>query len=277
MKTDRIRGRLALVTGAGRGLGEAIARALAERGARVIVCDIDREANDRVADALGAVDRAALDVADGGAMLALAARIHREHGPLGVLVNNAGVVAAAPTLEMALDDWRWMLDINVMGVINGCHAFGPAMVEAVGRGHIVNIASAAAFNGLPMMAGYAVSKAAVLSYSEGLRAEVDEAALGVSVICPGFLPTAIGASGRYPGGELGERLRRRAGLLLDRKGRHPDEVGRAVVAAIDRDRFLVPLYFEGWASLTLRSVPSGVRRRLMPWLERRVEAMVTGG
>lgn len=270
MKTDRIRGRLALVTGAGRGLGEAIARALAARGARLIVCDIDAAAVDRVADALGALDRAALDVADPAAMQALADRIHATHGPLGILVNNAGVVAAAPALELPVDDWRWIMGVNVMGVLYGCHVFGPAMVAAPGRGHIVNIASAAAFNGLPMMAAYAVSKAAVLAWSESLRVELPRAALGVSVICPGFVPTGLVEGGRFPAGEAGEGFRARARRLLDRRGRSPDDVARAVIGAIDHDRFLVTLFAEGRVALALRSLPSRVRVPLVRALGRRL-------
>lgn len=262
MKTDRIHGRLALVTGAGRGLGEAIARALAARGARLILCDIDPALLDPLADELGAVDRAVVDVADPDAMQALADRIHAEHGPLGVLVNNAGVVAAGPALEMPLADWRWMLGVNLMGVLHGCHVFGPAMVAAPGRGHIVNIASAAGFNGLPRMSGYAVSKAAVLSWSESLRMEIPHGALGISVICPGFIPTRLAETGRYPAGAAGEAIKASAARVMDRRGRSPADVGRAVISAIDRDRFLVPLYTESWLALAGRSLPSTVRRGL---------------
>jgi len=262
MSADRIAGRLALVTGAGRGLGAAIARALARRGARLIVCDIDAASLDRIADELGAVHRAVVDVADSGAVQALADRVHAEHGPLGVLVNNAGVVAAAPALEMPVADWDWMLDVNLRGVLYGCRAFGPAMVAAPERGHIVNIASAAAFGGLPVMSGYAVSKAAVLAWSESLRAEIPRRALGISVICPGFVPTGLVESGRFAG-DGGGGLQAIARRVLDRPGRSPDAVARAVVAAIERDRFLVPIYAEGWLGLAGRGLPSRLRIALV--------------
>lgn len=264
MSGDRIDGRLALVTGAGRGIGEAVARALAARGARLILCDIDRALLDGVADTLGAVDRAVVDVADGDAMTAFAERVHARHGPLHILVNNAGVVAAGRALEMPLSDWRWMLGVNLMGVLNGCHVFGPAMVEAPGRGHIVNIASAGGFHGLPELSGYTVSKAAVLAWSEALRTEIPEAALGVSVVCPGFVPTELAEKGRFPTDPHGVGLKHAARRVMNLPGRSAADVGRAVLSAIERDRFVVPVYPEGWLMLGVRSLPSSVRRRLIP-------------
>lgn len=264
MKASPIDGRLALVTGAARGLGAAIARALGERGARLILCDIDGDGVAAQAEALGAVEHATLDVADAAAVDAFAARVHAAHGPLGVLVNNAGVVAVAPALEMPADDWRWMFGVNVEGVVNGCRAFGPAMLEAPGRGHIVNIASAAGFVGVPMLAGYAVGKAAVLSYSEALRAELPRAAIGVSVICPGFVQTRLAETGRYAGAFDNQGMRAAARRVMDRRGRSPADVGRAVVRAIEKDRFLVPVFAEGRLMSAVRSLPAGLRMRLMP-------------
>lgn len=274
MARDAWSGRRVLVTGAASGIGEAIATRAAARGGRVILCDIDGDGLTRVGDALGpaTLAREVVDVADATAMAALADRVHADHGPLDVLVNNAGVAMAGPLLEADLDDCAWLMGINVMGVVHGCRLFGPAMVEAPGRGHIVNVASSAGFGGVPVLAAYAASKAAVLSLSESLRAEIDGEALGITCVCPGFTPTGIGESARY----TDERLRAMSHKVFSRKGRSADSVARAVIDAVDRDRFLVVMHAEAWAALWMRRLPTGLRRRLLPLLRRSQERLAGG-
>src|SRR5687767_6625576 len=161
---DRIRGALALVTGAGSGIGRATAIALAKRGARVLCVDINEQGAEKTAAECaeaGAREVAAyaVDVADADAMAALAQRVERDHGVLDVLVNNAGVGMTGPFNDMSLDDWNWIRSINLDGVVHGCRLFGPAMV-ARGRGHVVNVSSGLAYTPRATEAAYVATKAA---------------------------------------------------------------------------------------------------------------------
>src|SRR5205823_4874702 len=140
----------------------------------------------------------AVDVADRAAMLDLAERVHAEHGPLDVLVNNAGVGMSARFLDTALEDWDRILSINLLGVIHGCHAFGPAMVER-GRGHVVNVSSGLAYTPRATEPAYGTTKAAVLALSRSLRADWHRSGVGVSAVCPGVIDTPIIRRTRFRG------------------------------------------------------------------------------
>ena len=263
-------GQRALVTGAGEGIGAAIAGALGDAGARLVLTDrrVDRLAAQRAAlEARGVdVEVALCDVADAAAVGGLALRL-LSAGPIDILVNNAGVAHAGPTLDASLADWGAIIGVNLMGVVHHLHHFGPAM-RAAGRGHIVNIASAAALHGLPGMGPYAASKAAVLSISESLQAELSGSGLRVHVVLPGFVQTQILEDGRI---SAAGRERARSGLvgrLMGREGRTPKVVADAVLRAILSDRPVVPVFAE---PLLL-----GLGRRLSPALVRRGMAAVGG-
>ena len=133
----RFKGRRAVITGGASGLGAGFAHELGRRGAAVWLADVNREGLATEAAALRAagvhVRTSVVDVTDAAAMEALAAEVHAEGGPPDVLVNNAGVVAAGPILELDLEAWRWMVGVNVHGVVHGCRFFGPAMAAAPGR------------------------------------------------------------------------------------------------------------------------------------------------
>lgn len=236
--------RRTLVTGAGSGIGAATARAFAERGA-VVYC-VDRDAGAAAAIAAEVGGRAhTVDVTDRPAMQALADAVHAD-GPLDVLVNNAGIAVAGLFRDMTLEAWDLQLGVNLMGVITGCLLFAPAMDDAPGRRHIVNIASAAGFGGLPMMSAYSVSKTGVVALSEAMSAEFDPSSLGISAICPGFLPTNIARNGTYVGRMEGGRGEAMVQKLLERPGRRPEDVASAVVKAVEKNRPLVRLYSEAW-------------------------------
>ena len=136
----RIEGSVALVTGAGSGIGRATAELLARRGARVLALDVDGDAARHSAEVCGGQAYQA-DVADGDALDEVAADVEARHGPLDLLVNNAGVGLSGRFLDTTMDDWDWILGVNLLGTVHGCRAFGPAMV-ARGRGHVVNVSSA---------------------------------------------------------------------------------------------------------------------------------------
>ncbi len=196
------RGKTALVTGAGSGIGRAFAIHLAEAGANVIATDVSAERLAALnAELRGTLERlgnrcetALLDVSDADAFASVVA----QHGPIDVLVNNAGVGLAGEIQEMKIADWRRVIDVNTMGVIHGIDAVYRSMVER-GTGHIINVASGAGLLPRPGMVPYATSKAAVLGLSLSLQPEAAAHGVHVSVACPGYIATDIMAATDYRG------------------------------------------------------------------------------
>ena len=230
-----------VVTGAGSGIGRSVCLAFAERGAHLIATDLRPDAAARTAELcrlLGATaEHHALDVTDAGAVEGLADLVAQRHGAPTVVVNNAGLGMAGSFLDTTEADWDLLLDVNLRGVIRGARAFGRLMVDSGTPGHIVNVASAAAFSPSRTMSAYATSKAAVLMLSECLRAELADQGIGVSAICPGFVDTGIAVATRYVGttAEEQDARRRSADRLYKRRRVTPDAVADAVLRAVDRD------------------------------------------
>jgi 2-hydroxycyclohexanecarboxyl-CoA dehydrogenase len=258
-----VAGTPALVTGAGSGIGRATALALAERGASVLCADIVVDAAEKVAAECaerGAPETAsyAVDVADRDAVDALAAEVHAVHGALGVLVNNAGVGMSGRFADMSAADWAWIRSINLDGVVHGCAAFGPAMLEA-GRGHVVNVSSGLGYTPTATEPGYVTTKAGVLALSQCLRADWRASGVGVSAVCPGVINTPIIDHTRFVG-ETDPKVRERTERVF-RRGHKPEQVARAIVRAIERDRAVVPVGVEAWAGWWLhRFAPVGVQQ-----------------
>lgn len=246
MSDPSFAGRLAVITGAGSGIGRATALAFAERGARVVVCDVDLAAAERTAELaslLGPGSEAyQVDVADGQAMEAFAAKA----GTPDILINNAGVGHHGTFLATTEDEWRRVLDVNLWGVLHGCRVFGTAMAQRRAGGHIVNIASAAAYLPSKDLAAYATSKAAVLMASDCLRAELAGSGIRVSVICPGFVNTNIARTATFSGlsGKELEAKRDRATRLIGRRDFPPEKVAERIADAVVRGRVLVPITVE---------------------------------
>lgn len=230
----RSRNAAAVVTGAGSGIGAAFAVELAQRGGRVVCSDIDEVSARTTADAInnqgGQATSVRCDVARIDDVAALARRAQAFfNGPPTVVINNAGVASGGlPIGEIELDDWRWVLDVNLWGPIHGCHVFAPILRDA-GYGGIINVASAAAFGAAPGMAAYNVSKAGVLSLSETLAAELSGTGVHVTVLCPTFVKTNIVHSGRISARstELADRLMRWTGFS-------PERVARTCLDTLDR-------------------------------------------
>jgi len=230
----RSRDAAAVITGAGSGIGAAFAVELAERGGLVVCSDIDENAAGATADAI---------IAEGGKALALRCDVSRLEdvtalaneaqswfgGPPTVVINNAGVGAGGlPIGEMSIDDWQWVLDINLWGPIHGCHVFAPILREA-GYGGIINVASAAAFGAAPGMAAYNVSKAGTLSLSETLAAELSGSGVNVTVLCPTFVKTNIVDAGR-----ISDKSTQLADVLMRWTGFSPERVARTCLDTLDR-------------------------------------------
>ena len=189
----------AVITGAGGGLGRALALDLANRGASLIVSDIDPVSAQKTAELVrqrGArVELIECDVTDRGAVFSLVDETEKRLGGIDFIANNAGVSVGGPFEEISIEDWRWAVEINLWGVIYGCQAAVPKM-KAQGRGYILNIASAAGLLAPPAMSAYNVTKAGVVALSETLYAEYKSSGVRVSVLCPTFFRTNIIEAGR---------------------------------------------------------------------------------
>lgn len=189
-------GKVAVVTGAASGIGRALAERFLAEGMSVVLADIEEAVLAATADALssaGPVLSVPTDVTDPSSVDALAESARDRFGAFHVVCNNAGVGGHfGLTWETPLEEWRWVFEVNIWGVINGIRAFVPALV-AQGEGHVVNTASLAGWAGAPSMGPYCASKHAVLAISESLRAELEATGtgVGVTVLCPGMVNSGI--------------------------------------------------------------------------------------
>jgi 2-hydroxycyclohexanecarboxyl-CoA dehydrogenase len=249
--TERFSGAVVVVTGAGSGIGRATASAFADLGARVVPVDVDADAAAKTAAHCGTDVGIPLgvDVAERSAVVELAERVHEELGPVEVLVNNAGVGLTGHFLDTTPEDWGWVLGVNLLGVVHGCQAFGPAMVRRR-SGHVVNISSAFGYTSRAKESAYVTTKAAVLALSQSLRADWHAAGVGVSAVCPGLINTPIARNTRYRGDRFDPGTVARVERLFSR-GHPPEKVAGAVIDAVRRNRSVVPVGFEahlGWAA-----------------------------
>lgn len=245
---DRFSGSLVLVTGAASGIGRATAFAFAESGARVVAVDRDAEGAARTAEMarlIGSPDAwgEAVDVSDEQAMEKLAEKVAAEYGTVDVLVNNAGIGLSGSFLDTTSEDWKQVLDVNLWGVIHGCRLFGRQMADRGQGGHIVNTASAAAYQPSKALPAYSTSKAAVLMLSECLRAELAGQDIGVSAICPGLVNTNITSTARFTGVSADEEKRRqkKSARLYGLRNYPPEKVADAILAAVVHNRAVVPV------------------------------------
>ena len=249
-------GRVAVVTGGGSGIGRGLCRGFAAEGMAVAVADVDLgSAEETAADLRERGARAIAvhtDVSDRMCVEELASRVQSELGGVHVVCNNAGVCIGGRPLENTEADWRWLVGVNLMGVVHGCHVFAPRLV-AQREGHIVNTASVGGFLAGPELDVYCTTKFAVVGFSEALRAELAPKGVGVSILCPGQVLTRLPDS---------ERLRPRglgpaggtSGMLTPfiEGGMHPDEVAGLVLAGIRSDAAYVFTHAEFRAVLAER-------------------------
>jgi NAD(P)-dependent dehydrogenase (short-subunit alcohol dehydrogenase family)/pimeloyl-ACP methyl ester carboxylesterase len=231
-------GKFVVVTGGARGIGRSTALEFARRGADVLIADVNDVAAKETLDELRELGvrawAARLDVADGDEWADFAATVRAEHGVPDVLVNNAGIGMGGPFLGTSQDDWERILDVNVWSVIHGCRLFAEQMVERGAGGHIVNVASAAAYSPSMIYPAYATTKAAVLMLSECLRAELEREGVGVTAVCPGFIDTDISRTTVHVGvDEATARQQRQHQIAAySRRGYSPDKVATRIVHAV---------------------------------------------
>ncbi len=201
-------GKTAFVTGGASGIGLALGRAFAEAGMKVMLADIERAALDSAIESLSefAPDVRCIlcDVADPNSVERAARATFAAFGNVHIVCNNAGVAAGGGIDTISIENWRWVIDVNLMGVVHGIRSFLPHMRAHGEGGHIVNTASMAGMNGGLGFSPYAASKLAVVAMSEGLKAQLEPEGIGVSVLCPSFVRTGIGESGRNRPARYGE-------------------------------------------------------------------------
>ena len=248
-------GKVAVVTGAASGIGLALARKLGEQGMRVALADIEADALQNAALDLEkrGVEVLAVrtDVSQADSVNALAEKTLEVFGAVHVLCNNAGVFAGGVSWEAPLEDYEWVLNVNMWGVIHGIRTFVPHLLAHGEEGHIVNTASMAAVTSIPYCAMYTMSKHAVLSLSESLYHELKlrGARIGVSALCPEIVATRIGGGERNrpahlkraPGaGASPERdLTERAVRDGIRTGTPPEQIAQRVLEGIRENRFYI--------------------------------------
>ena len=248
---EDLRGKVAVITGGASGIGRAVARRAAAEGMRVVIADIEegalreveRELTGQGADAIAVTT----DVADAGSVRGLRDRALRHYGAVHLVHNNAGVGGGGPIWEVPEEDWRWIMGVNLWGVIHGVTTFVPLLMEQ-GEGHVVNTASIAGLVTAPFIGPYNATKQAVVAVSETLYKDLEAAGasgVGVSVLCPGFVQTRIADSGRNrpdwaPGREVegAEDARSLIKDLVD--GGIPAEVvAERVLDAVRTDTFYI--------------------------------------
>ena len=250
---DNLAGKVAVITGGGSGIGRAVATHAAAAGMRVVIADIEevalkeavRELTDQGAEAIGVVT----DVADAASVLELRDRAVAQFGAVHLVHNNAGVGGGGPIWEVPEHDWRWILGVNLWGVIHGVAAFVPLLIEQ-GEGHVVNTASIAGLTTAPFIGPYNASKEAVVAISETLYKDLQLAGVtgvGVSVLCPGFVQTRIAdsgrnrpewASGREAGDGGAEEMRNTIQGMVD-AGIPASAVAERVLDAVRSDTFYI--------------------------------------
>ena len=265
--------KLALITGAGSGIGRATALKFADLGARLILCDINLDNLQQTEELLlnknNMPTLKVLDVSDWQAMQKLAQEIHEEFGSVEILVNNAGVATSGDFLSTPIEDWHWVLGINLMGVVHGCKAFAPFMVQDK-RGHIVNVASAAGYYAAPDMSAYSASKHAVMGLSESLRIELAEHKVGVSTICPGVINTNIVKNMRANGTTV--KSHDKIANIYVKRNYGPEHVADAIADAVIHNRGVVPVSPEAWALYAgKRFVPGTMDSVQRSWLFRKLK------
>lgn len=266
--------KVAVVTGAGSGIGRALARGFANEGMRVVAADIDEASAKATAESIG-VNAIALgvDVADGDSVAALADASFESFGQVDLLVNNAGVFQGGLSWERSVADWEWTLGVNVWGILHAMRCFVPRMIAQGTEGHIVNTASVAAFVAGPASAPYVVSKCAALSATECLALDLAAVGskIGASVLTPSAFETGIATTARVRAERFGvdetpdgKGTAQALGAMVS-EGMSPEAALEPVLAGIRSGEFVIP---------TRPSYQAQIRNRFEALMDRKLPPFV---
>jgi len=255
-----------LITGAGSGLGAAMAKRFARAGYRVAVTDVNAQRAQQVSDELEAEGaeslHAVLDVSQDADFQRVAELLQQRWGGINVLVNNAGIAASGFCETTSMADWSWVINIDLMSVVRGCHTFLPGLRQLAAQGqhaHIINIASFAGIAAMPGMSAYGTAKAGVISLSEHLLTELDGSGVGVSVVCPSFVATNLLES--FRGGDPSSR--KTVERWMKQSPVSADDVAETVFNAMQKREFLVLTHPKTRAALRMkRFFPMRYYRRI---------------
>lgn len=267
----RLDGRIVAVTGAGSGIGRALAAEFASRGSDVALCDVDENG---LRETTGAVERRGrratahvVDVADRIEVQQWAEKVVADHGAVHVIVNNAGVALGADVETMSYEDLEWLMGVNFWGVVHGTKAFLPHL-RAAGSGHIVNVSSVFGLMGIPSQSAYNAAKFAVRGFTEALRIELDRD--GGSVSCttvhPGGIKTNIARNGRFDDATV-ERFGRDPDKLISAADRlfmtTPEKAARIIVDGVQRNRRRVFIGPDAQVFKAMSHLPPGVYQNVI--------------
>lgn len=256
---EQLSGKVVVVTGAASGIGLAMARKFGAEGMKVVMADIEVPALEAAARELSdsiELVTVVCDVSRGEQIEALRQAAIDAFGSVHVVCNNAGVGGGGAMTDINVEDWKWVIDVDLWSVIHGVRVFLPGLLEQ-GEGHIVNTASVAGLFSAPFMGPYNIAKYGVVSLSETLCSELamQQSPVGVSVLCPSWVKTRIASSIRNKPGasaEEADALSEFVQPLID-TGMDPDAVADAVVAAVKAKKFWIITHNDTPAAVTLRT------------------------
>ncbi len=265
-----LRGRVAAITGAGSGIGRALAIELAGKGVHLALTDIDTES---LAETVAAceghgvkITSQRLDVADRDAIYTWADAVVEEHGQVNLLFNNAGVALVADIATMSDEDLHWLVDINLWGVVNGCRAFLPHL-EASGEGHIVNLSSVFGLISIPSQSAYNLAKFGVRGFSDALRMELEiaDSCVSVTTVHPGGVKTNIARQARKdPGTEVPTRPGQDLGDAFERIARTtPEDAAHQIIAGVQGNRRRTLVGFDAKVIDFVSRLPAGFYQRVL--------------
>lgn len=256
------------ITGAGSGLGRQLALDFAKLGWRIALCDINEEKCDETMSIIKGLGASGFsmkcDVSKWKEVCFFAKKTVDEFGGIDIMINNAGVIVAGYVEDVSIEDWHWILSINLMGVVHGCKAFIP-ILKRNKKGHIINIASSAGFVNLPEMAQYNVAKAGVISLSETLKTELSPYNINVTCVCPTFFKTNLMDSAKWGC----ERQRELACKFFDKSLCTVEDVSNDIIKGIEKNKMYIITQIDGKFAWYLKKFSPSFFYKILSWLYKR--------
>ncbi len=263
--------KVVVITGAGSGIGRATALAFAKEGAVLVIADKDEQRLKTVQGEIQSLGAKALikptDVSDKEQVRQLSEFVIREMGRVDILHNNAGVSVGGRIEDTPLEDWEWLLGINLWGVIYGVHYFLPSMIKQR-SGHIVNTSSVLGLAATPATGTYSTAKFAVTGLGEALRPEVRKYGIGVTTVCPGLINTRIVADGRMKTKDGNRSNKENVVAYFKNHGKPPELVAKAILNAVRKDRAVVPVGGDAWTYWYIKRLSQRLFNRIMNYSDR---------